>query len=239
MAVRALTDAFVYVGGHDFTGDSNAARIAAEAERLETQTFGSSGWKTCIGGLKDVAAEIDGFAQYGATDVDPEVFNNLGVSQVFTVADVETEDEVAYMFQAAHYSYEQFGQLGVVAPFSVKGQGKDGVGLVQGQLAKARGTVGATGATGTALELGAASSSQFLYATFHVFSAGTTITAVVESDEDNTFGSATTRITFGPITAAGGTWGTRVAGAITDTWYRLRVTAITGSFSIACAVGIQ
>jgi hypothetical protein len=46
-------------------------------------------------------------------------------------------------------------------------------------------------------------------------------------------------MTFGPITTVGGTWGTRVAGAITDTWWRLRVTAITGTFQIACAAGFK
>jgi hypothetical protein len=37
----------------------------------------------------------------------------------------------------------------------------------------------------------------------------------------------------------GGTWGTRVAGPITDPWYRLRVTAITGTHTIACVAGIR
>jgi hypothetical protein len=37
----------------------------------------------------------------------------------------------------------------------------------------------------------------------------------------------------------GGYWATRVAGPITDPWYRLRVTAITGTATIAAIVGIR
>jgi hypothetical protein len=111
--------------------------------------------------------------------------------------------------------------------------------MVRGFLLKGMATVSAAGATGTALQLGAVSAGQYLYASFHVFTAGTTITGVVESDADNTFGSATTQITFGPYTTVGGRWGVRVAGPVTDTWYRLRLTTCTGSFVIACAAGIQ
>src|SRR6266545_1939645 len=50
------------------------------------------------------------------------------------------------------------------------------------QLAKAMGTVSATGALGSGCNLGAVSATQKLYATFHVFGTpGTTITVVIES----------------------------------------------------------
>lgn len=241
MAVRALTNAYAYVGSHDFTGDSNSIDLKAEGDALDSTTFRSAGWREHVIGLKSVALDMKGFAQYAASDaVDPDVFNNLGTSQVFTIADVETEDQPAYAFQAAHYSLEQFGNLGELAPFSLAAQCKDSVGVVAGKLAKAKGVVSATGATGTGVLLGAVGATQYLYATLHVFGTpGTTITAVVESDDASNFPSATTRITFGPITTAGGTWGTRVAGAITDSYFRLRVTAITGSFTVACAIAVQ
>jgi hypothetical protein len=122
---------------------------------------------------------------------------------------------------------------------SSRGPGLASVGGVRGRVMKTKAVVSATGATGTAQQLGAVASGQYLYAAFHEFVAGTTITGVLESNVDNTFGSPTTRITFGPITTQGGTWGTRVAGPITDTWYRLRITAITGSHTIACVAGIK
>jgi hypothetical protein len=242
MAVFALTDAFCYIAGHDFTGDSNQLTLSCEAEQLDSTVFGSSGWRSYTAGLKTSALDLSGFWQSGTSDaVDPEIFDNLGgTARVTTLGGSATEGSPAYLLQALKHQYSLLGQIGELAPFSVQGSCRDAVGVVRGQLAKEKGSVSATGATGTALELGSVSASQYVYATFHVFGTpGTTITAVVESDDADTFGSATTRITFGPITTAGGTWGTRVAGSITDTWWRLRVTAITGTFTVAAAIGIQ
>jgi hypothetical protein len=242
MGVLALTDAFAYVHGHDFTTDTNEVNLGLEAATLDKTTFGSGGWTEVAGGLKSNAFNMAGFWQSAASDaVDPEAFNDLAVvNRVHTMGPVETEGQPAYMFQAGKFSYQLLGPVGELAPFTLNSQGTDGVGAVRGTLTKAKGVVSAIGATGTSLNLGAVAANQFLYATFHVFGTpGTTITAVVESDDANTFASATTRFTFGPITTGGGVWGTRVAGSITDTWYRLRVTAITGTFTIAAAIGIQ
>jgi len=241
MAPVALTNAFVYVDSHDMTGDSNQLSISCEAAQNDKTTFRSNGWREFNNGLKTSALNMAGFWQAGADTVDEWSFTNLGAGgKVTTLADVETEGQPAYMLQAMNHQYQLLGQLGENAPFSLNGGCSDGVGVIRGSLVKEMGSVAATGATGTALELGAVAAGKFLYATFHVFGTpGTTITAVVESDDADTFGSATTRISFSSITTAGGRWGTRVAGSITDTWYRLRVTAITGTFVIACAVGIQ
>lgn len=241
MSSFAFTDATIWVAGYDFTGDSNQLSLNLSTDELDSTTFGSGGYRSRIAGLRNTQMQVGGFWQSDTTDaVDPQVFPNLGsADRVVTLAPDTDEGTAAYMFQAIKLGYNMFGEIGTVTPFTLDAQGSNGVGAVRGQVTKAKGNVSATGATGTALELGEVSSSQYLYATFHVFSAGTTITAVVESDDASNFPSATTRITFGPITTAGGTWGTRVAGAITDTHYRLRVTAITGTFSVACAIGIR
>jgi hypothetical protein len=72
-----------------------------------------------------------------------------------------------------------------------------------------------------------------------VFSAGTTITVQVQSDDNAGMSSPTTVATIGPITVVGGTWMTPIAGPITDTYYRMNVSAITGTFSVAGAIGIR
>jgi hypothetical protein len=116
--------------------------------------------------------------------------------------------------------------------------GTNGVGVVRGGVAKAKGNVSSTGATGSVQQLGDVAANEFLYATLHVFSAGTTITVQVQSDDNSGFSSPTTRATFSGVTTAGGNWVTRVAGAITDTYWRFNVSAVTGTFSIAGAIGI-
>lgn len=243
MAVLSLTDAFVYCAGYDFTTDTNNAALAVDAAQLDKTTFGSGGWTELTGGLKSVNFNYSGFWQVdGVSDqaVDNQAFSQLGTAdQVYTFGPVETEGQPAYMFRAMKSQYALGGAVGELMPFSLAANGTNGQGVVRGQLAKARGTVAATGALGTGLELGAVGASQYLYATFHVFSPGTTITVTVESDDNSGFTSATTRATIGPITTSSGTWATRVAGAITDTWWRFNVTGITGSHIVSGAIGIQ
>jgi hypothetical protein len=240
VTVLALTDCFAYVHGYDLTGDSNDAKAVFDVETLDGTTWGSAGWKTPVGGLKGTSFTIDGFVSNSANDPDAQLFPELGTAdRVHTIGIAATETTPAYFWQGGKFNLALFDKVGQLAPFSASSMGTNGVGAVRGQLAKKKGNVSATGALGSGCNLGAVASGQYLYASFHVFSAGTTITAVVESDTSNAFAAPTTRMTFGPITTTGGVWGTRLAGPLTDTWYRLKVTAITGTFSVAGAIGIR
>jgi len=244
MGVLALTTAYAYVGARDFSGDINQWLLGAEATTPECTSFRSAGWREYKMGVKTSAFAMSGHYQSATADaVDPHVFDNLGVaSQVITTGPEETEATPAFFHRGMQADVNLFGAHGEINPFSVTAAGDDGpTGIVRGQLAVKMTTVTTTGAKGTALNLGLIGAGQYLYATLHLLgTAGSSITAVVETDEDNTFASATTRITFGPLTAVGGNWGTRVAGAIaSDDWQRLNITAITGTWVIACAIGIQ
>jgi hypothetical protein len=240
VAVFALTNAFIYGGSHDYTGDSNEVRIACEAEPLDSTTMRSGGWRSFVHGLKTSTLTAAGFAQFDATDTDTHQFGQLGAADVFTVGPVETEGQPAYMLQSLPYDFTYGGSVGELAPYSLNGSCSDGVGVVRGQLAVEQVAVSGTGAIGTELELGDVSASQYVYSTIHLLgTAGTSITVLIESDADDTFGSATTRITHGSHTTVGGRWGTRAAGAITDTWWRARVSAISGTWTVAVAIGIQ
>ena len=241
MSTLAITNAFAYVDSHDFTGDSNQFSLTCEADPQDKTTFRSGGWREYNLGVKTSQLSLGGFYQAWADSVDEYSFNALGVTgRVTTCGTVEVEGEPAGMFQSMAHQYQILGQHGENAPFSLQGGCSDGVGVIRGRLAKETGTVSAPGAIGTALNLGAVSSTQYLYATIHLLgTAGTTITVVVESDDANTFASAITRMTLGPYTTVGGRWATRVAGPITDTWWRMRVTSVTGTWTVAGAIGIQ
>lgn len=239
MTSFALVDATTWIGGYDMTGDLNQMALQATSQPLDNTVFGLGGYRRRIGGLKNVAANFAGFDDADDSGVNAQTFTNLGVSdRVVTLAPDDAEASTAYMFQGGQFRANQFGQIGQMSAMGLSYMGTNGVGLVRGQVAKAKGDVSATGATGTVLSLGDVASGEYLYATLHVFSAGTTITVEVESDDDNGFPSATSRGSFTGITAVGGTWMTRVAGPITDTFWRFNVTAVTGTFSIAGAIGI-
>lgn len=240
MAVFAFTNVFAHVGGYDFTGDSNNATLAAEAEALDASVYGS-GWKSTVAGLKSSVFNLAGFWQSAATQaVDPEAFANLGVAdRVLTFGPSQVEGDPAYMAQMLETSYSLGGEVGTVAPFTLAASGSNGAGTVRGKLTKARGNVSATGALGTGVQLSAPSASQSVYCAVHIFTAGTTVTLQLQSDDNGGFTTPTTIATIGPLTASGGTWMTRVPGPLTDSFFRLNVSAITGTFNMAASIGVQ
>lgn len=246
MGTFAANNITTWFSGYDMTGDLNSTALAMSYDALEDTAFGDQA-RSRVAGLEDCQLSEAGFWQSGAAGaaIDPVAFAALGGASRSVSNSVDGLDSsVAYFYRAKSFNYQMFGKIGELVPFSLTAQSARGTGLaavaaVRGRVMKGKGTASATGVSGTAFQLGAVTSGQFLYAAFHEFAVGTTITAVLESAPDNTFGSATTRMTFGPITTVGDTWGTRVAGAITDPWYRLRVTAVTGSHTIACVAGIK
>lgn len=240
MAVQSLTNVTTFVHGYDFTGDTNEVALGVEAATKDVTTFGSSGWEECIAGLKSGSVEVKGLWQAGTSSVDAESFPDLGVAdRVVTLAPTGVAGDVAYLAKLGKFAYVPFsGSIGDVAGFTLGCKSTNSVGILRGYLAKAKGNVSATGALGSGVNAGAVSATQYVYGSLHVFSAGTTITVVLESDDNSGFTSATTVATLGPITTTGGTWATRAAGPITDTYFRYRVTAITGTFSVAAAIAV-
>lgn len=243
MAPIALLTAFMYVDDWDATGDSNQMEFSGTQPALDGTTFRSNGWEEVGGsGLKKLDFGFNGFWSAATTAAqDVQSFNQLGVGgRVFTAYTVETETAPAFIWKGGVFDYQAFGNIGEAAPFSIQSKGTDGIGAVRGQLAAAKQTKAATGQLGSICQLGAPTATQFVYASFHVFSAGTTITVQVQSDDSGAFSSPTTRATIGPITAVGGTYLTRVAGPfVGETHWRLNVSAITGSFNVAGAIAVQ
>lgn len=244
MAELAVVNAFLYLGGHDFTGDIDTWQMTGTAEALKKTTFRNNGANEYKMGLKTTTMSMGGFASFGADSQDAELFSFYSgrTAGVVTVGNDETEGQPCCMTQQFVPSFTPGGggQAGQMSKFTMSGQGTDVAGGVRGYLLKETGAVSATGAIGTGVQIGAVGATQYLYSTLHLQgAAGTSITVVLESDDNAGFSSATTRITFGPLTAVGGNWATPVAGAITDDYWRFRVTAITGTWTVAGAAGIQ
>lgn len=248
MASIALLDASTWVSGFDFTTRLNELSLEASIEALDDTRYGTPNapriGRSRTAGLEDVETELNGYwesADPGSADA--AAFTGLGSQlEVVTHSADGTETAVAYMYQARKFTYQLGGEIGEILPFTLNVNGAGGnanPGVVRGQVAAANQTVSAIGALGSPVNLGAVADGEFLYAAFHVFAAGTSITVDVESEADSAFGTPTVQQTIGPLTAAGGTWMTRVAGPIADTWFRFNVTAITGTFTVAGALGIK
>lgn len=238
MATFVLVDAIAYIHGQDFTGVTNKVTLVGKVDSQESTTFGGGGWRTKKGGLRSAEMNLEGFMDSAP---DAQSFTDLGVAdRLATVSATSTAGSVAYMFKTGQFEYEVFGTVGEMTPYSLNTMNTDYVGLVRGQVAKAKGNVSAIGALGSAVNLGAGSAGKYIYGTVHVFTVGTTVTIQVQTDDNGAFTTPTTVATIGPITTVGGASMTRVdASAITDTWYRLNVSAITGTFNLSGAIGVQ
>lgn len=235
MSKFVLTDATVFAGAIDLTTNLNKVTVASSTDEVDATTFGAGGWRKRLGGLKSADIQHEGFVDY--PDPDATLFADFSQQRVFTVAPTGADGDVAYFCNATRFGYTPMdANIGEMAKFSGDVMSSDRYGLIRGRLLLPKQSV--TGAhNGTGVQIGAVGSAQKLYVAVHVFTAGTTADVIVESDDNSGFTSATTRATA-TVSAVGGTFVTPVAGAITDDYWRVRTASVTGTFSIAAAVGI-
>ena len=246
MSKTVLTNVRLFVGPTDLTGVSNRVEITDTLEDKETTNFGSGGAKEYIAGLESVALSAEGQWQAGSTttvDVDDEMWGDRRTVQAWSVAPVgTTEGNVAYLTQALRLDSKLFGAVGDVAPWTMSAAGSWP--LARGMSAVSPGTAISSSGNGTAVELGAVSSTQRLYAAMHVLSVSGTsspsIAVTIQSSDDDSFGSPTTQLTLTTASATGSQITRTDVGAITDTWYRAHytVSGSTPSFLVFIALGI-
>ena len=237
MAAHVLTNCNCWLHGYDLTGDMNAMALDYGAELQDNTVFGDA-TRSRAGGLKTFGFNHQGYWNGGNGEVDDVLFDNLAVlSRPMTVCpENATEGSVAYTFRPLVAQYQFGGQVGDMLAFSVSGEPQTGP-LVRATIMQ-NGSEAAT-ADGTARQLGAVASGESMYGALHVFSGTGTLDVVVESDATNSFaGAETTRITFTQASGVTSEWSS-VAGAITDTWWRVTFTIATGPFNFAVVLGVK
>jgi hypothetical protein len=245
MAKFVLKNVRLFAGGADLTTVNNQIALAVEAESKETTAFVPSGdvWHEEISGI--ASSSISGSGQWEAADaskIDDAAWGSFGSATVPISACPATAADaaLAYLSRFNETSYQLFGAVGDVAPWSLAGKGTWPI--VRGSVLSSPTARTASG-FGPAIQLGAVGAGQRLYANLHVFGvSGTstpTVTALLESSVDNTFATPTTRLTFAAATAIGGQ-SVRVAGPITDTWWQPKwtITGTNPSFLFAITAGI-
>jgi hypothetical protein len=243
MTTYAATHHATWLAGYNMTGDTNQTSLDITYDELDTTVFGNSA-RNRIAGLESVESTVAGLWQSGAGSVDEAVFTGLGSTVPPCTQSVSgAEGDVAWLWQPRKLTYSQGGKIGEVYPFELgmaaSKSGGPSVGAVRGRVLKAPGDISATGVTGSVVQAGAVAADEYLYVVVHTFSIGTSFTLQIQSDSASNFPSATTQVTVGSITATGGTWATRLAGPITDDYWRVNVSAVSGTSSIAVAIGIK
>lgn len=241
MATHVLTDAKVWVGDYNLSGDLNGVGLEYRAELLDDTVFGDT-TRSRTGGLKMVTLNVQGIWNGADNEQDEELFGNIGTANVPVSVASQGGDvgEIAYLFRAIEARYAPGASIGELLRFEADAEGSDGAGLVQGYVLE-NDTLTAT-ANGTAVQAGAAAAGQTIYAALHVLSASAadTLDVKIQSDSASNFPSATDRITFTQATARTSEWKT-LAGAVTDTWWRIVATigGTSPSFTFVVTLGIK
>lgn len=238
-----LIDVRTYIASLDATGVSNKAEFDCTWDDLDATTYGTGGAKARANGMADSAVALEGLYDVGDLSKPDDVFfaqlgNNIPLTMAQTSGAVGT---LCYLSKMMEASYKPGAEVGKLLAWQAAFSGDQPV--ARGQILHPQGTPRTATGAGTAIQLGAVTAAQRLYANLHVFSfAGTlpTLAVKIQSAASGAFGSPTDQFTFD--TATGFTsQSLNVLGAITDTWWRVAWT-ITGSagqsFLFAVGAGI-
>lgn len=182
-----------------------------------------------------------GIQDFDSGNVDSVLFGNLGLTgKLVTVGpDGVDESDVVFFGEATEGEYQAYenAQIGELVKFTVAAASKSK--LARGKVFKDASASPSADGDGTAIQLGAISAGQSLYAGIHVLDAsGTTLDVTIESDDAMGFASPVVRGTFNQFTAVGSQWLTPVAGPITDDWWRASWDVVGGSFTFIVVAAI-
>ena len=232
-SATVLTHCQVLAGGVDLSGQANQVTVSPSAVMLDATTYDSGGNSEFRPGLRSIQGTISTFLNETAAGTAMDV-GTQGIVLTTTL----TNDQAS-----AGYSYDSIsmqagdeyaiGQL-LRRNHSFQGTGRAFAGSLL--LPKAARTAGGNG---TGAELGAVSATQRVYASLHVLSVtGGNVVATVVSDDNGSFTSPTTRLTFTTRTTVGSET-LSAAGAIADTHWRVTWTQTASTATFAVLVGIQ
>lgn len=236
MAVQAVLSQQIVLGDLDTSANIASFEGSVDVDAKDTTTISSTGWPSLIAGIRRWQFTTNGYVDFAANSVDSKLGTGgaLGGQLIVSVcpsASGGADGAVAFAGKGLQTQYEILqGAPGEVAPFTIAVAGKSSP-LVRGLvLCPTTSAKTATG-NGTGQQFDAVGASQAMYLALHVtaISGAPTFTVVLESDDNAGFTSPTTRITSSSYSASTGSEWQSVAGAITDTYWRVRWTVTGGS----------
>lgn len=249
----AVLNRKVYLGGFDLSGAMSATALKESCGALDATAYGD-GTRVRQGGLRMIALNHEGFFEANAdgTATDDVLSAQLALAGVPSTIIPQTgaDGEVAYTFLAIEAQYSPGGRLNEMLRFSAAAEASAGAAVVADEKnALVRGTILAAkearvaDGSGVARQLGAATAAQRVYAALHLFDVAggaPSVTVTVESDDASGMLSPTSRLVLPALTARGSTWKS-LAGAVTDTWWRVSwdLSVGTTSATFAVVVGIR
>ena len=244
----AFTHAKLFLNGLNLTGDTNLVKIEASKEVKDRTVFGNVSPVRVMGGLADITLSAAGFHNNADPGQDVNFRANLYADDICTTVMIPlvaktavAVGDLAYFFKGSQAQYVTGEAQGNDLLWNLSLQGGElGYPLCMGYVLETGDTAKTIDGNGTGYQAGAVSASQYLYAALHVteVSASDSIIVTIESDDNAGFTSATTRVTFSSFAAVGAEFAARVAGAITDDYWRAVFNVTGAGVSIKCAVAI-
>lgn len=221
MAVYPVSTRKLLIDQYDISGHLNSLTFNLNKDANENTVFGNTAHST-LPGIKGFTLEHSGFGESGTGLIETITSDNWNsTAKIMSVLSSNVSGEPAYSAQGIVPNYTLGGKIGDMYGFNGSAVGAGGITIVRGALL-ATGSK-ATGGNGTAYQLGAVSTAQYVYGIIHctAHNAGsTTITVKIQSSSAENFSVANDRITFSVLADVGKQWATPVAGEITDTWWR-------------------
>lgn len=237
MAHNVTTDARLYVDHNDLSGDTNSIDLGLGTKAVPDNCFGQT-VELSMPGHRTWAIGAAGLLTMADDGSEEELHEKWDRStSIITASPTGTDGDRAYFGEAVQSEFRRTGMVGDAYKWTWSAAAK-GL-IVAGTIIHTKASRSAT-FNGSAFQLGAVAAGKSLYVALHVFSAaGTTLDAIVQSDDNSGFSSATTRITFTQVTTAAGAQLSSVAGSITDDYWRIRGTIVgSGPYVLAVAAGI-
>jgi hypothetical protein len=228
MAASATTAVQLAVGSFDATGNATQLDYGVTSTPFEITTFRNVPFQAFANGLKDVAVSWSGFNDYAAAAWDEYIRSAFNTTQVMTLAfNGATVNTAALVTQGLLTDAQPFNAgVGQVPGVDMKVSGV-GVVAAEGQVTQASSANITATANTTPVQLGGLASTQSVVAAVHILAYSGTGTVTFQLQSSATSGGAyTNRGTAGTaLSAAGAQWISATGLTVTDTWWRLAVTA--------------
>jgi len=242
MAKEVIRNASLFLHSTQLASNTNAIEFSASAEKVVSTNFASSGWEESLQGIRTTELSCDLMLE---SAIEPETTLSALVENAtdvpFSVTKTyppATEDVCWFSTVVALYITFK-AVLGDLWRGSMKFGNR--ATAVRGFVVEYNADRTATGVSASCTMPAAASTDRVWIAVHVTAASGTlpTLDLVLESDALDTYGSPTTRITVPQFTAVG-SYITYLAGAVTDTEYRISAT-VGGTlphFTYMVAMGI-
>ena len=123
MAKFVATDVTVTLNGTAISSNLNSVELSISADEVETTSFGSSGWKTVVGGLKSGSLRLDFMQDFAAGGIDALLYpliNTIGTVVIKPTGTAVSATNPSYTAEVLINNYVPFSSsVGDLASFSV------------------------------------------------------------------------------------------------------------------------